>query len=206
MSSECHWKVRLASQRSKRLYLDWERLLRRLETNRTLFEVVPSGGRIPRWVFPTERGGAVKPQESAVFIPNWRDRRAYPGSTTRREVSTTVVDQGEGSGGGPPLTYFRPNWGPKGQKNLFYKSPPLSQGLDDRFPTPPPPTPPYPRAVPLKYIYHYISVPTLKDCWICFLHWLANLSRLTSRLGWYLNCWPKESRWWFIKTAMGRSW
>ena len=102
--------------------------------------------------------GAVKPQESVVFIPNRRDRRAYPGSTTRREVSTTVADQGEGSGG-PPLTYFRPNWGPKGQKNLFYKSPPLSQGLDDRFPTPPPHL--------IQRLYHLNKYTIIYP----FLHW-----------------------------------
>ena len=147
MSTECHWKVRLASQRSKRLYLDWERLLRRLETNRTLFEVVPSGGCIPRWVFPTERG-AVKPQESAVFIPNWRDRRAYPGSTTRREVSTTVADQGEGSGGARPSLILDQTEARRAKKISFINHPPLSQGLDDRFPTPP--TPPYRKAVPPK--------------------------------------------------------
>ena len=149
MSTECHWKVRLASQRSKRLYLDWERLLRRLETNRTLFEVVPSGGCIPRWVFPTERGGSQAPGICSF----------HPLLTRQTSISREYHPEGSvyhsggsrgGVRGGPPLTYFRPNWGPKGQKNLFYKSPPLSQGLDDLFPPPPPPTPPYPKAVPPK--------------------------------------------------------
>ena len=44
--------------------------------------------------------------------------------------------QGKGPGG-PPLLTFRPKWGPKGRKNFFGASPPLSQGLDDA----PPPTP-----------------------------------------------------------------
>ena len=43
---------------------------------------------------------------------------------------------------------FRPNWGPKGRKNVFWRpGPPLSKGLDDRLPpylrvwmTAPPPT------------------------------------------------------------------
>ena len=53
----------------------------------------------------------------------------------------SVVDPGEGPGGGrpgPPY-FFRPNWGPKGWKNLFLiPGSPLCQGLDD-----PPPPPPY---------------------------------------------------------------
>ena len=63
--------------------------------------------------------------------------------------------QGRGpEGPGPPLI-FRPNWGPKGQKTIFFRPPPiLSQGVDDRPPPPPPPPPP-PHNVPgLTLIIH----------------------------------------------------
>ena len=39
-----------------------------------------------------------------------------------------------------PLLMFRPNWGPKGQKNFWRPGPTLSQDLDDR-PRPPHPSP-----------------------------------------------------------------
>ena len=42
----------------------------------------------------------------------------------------------EGAQGGPRPLIFRPNWGPKDQKN-FFGDPPFSKGLDD----PPPPSP-----------------------------------------------------------------
>ena len=138
MSTECHWKVRLASQRSKRLYLDWERLLRRLETNRTLFEVVPSGDVSHVGCFPRKGGGAVKPQESAVFIPNWRDRRAYPGSTTWREVSTTVADQGEGSGGARPSLILDQTEARRAKKIFFINHPPYLRVWMTASPPPPP--------------------------------------------------------------------
>ena len=144
MSTECHWKVRLASQRSKRLYLDWERLLRRLETNRMLFEVVPSGGCIPRWVFPTERGGSQAPGICSF----------HPLLTRQTSISREYHPEGSvyysgGSRGGVrgarPSLILDQTEARRAKKIFFYKSPPLSQGLDDRFPTPP-----YPKAVPPK--------------------------------------------------------
>ena len=49
----------------------------------------------------------------------------------------SLADSGEGHRGTlpPPPLIFRPNWGPKGEKNYFSRPvPPLSQGLDDRAP------------------------------------------------------------------------
>ena len=54
----------------------------------------------------------------------------------------SVAEPGEVPGGPPSPLIFRPNWGPKGPKKIFFEiapSPPpptLSQGLDER---PPPP-------------------------------------------------------------------
>ena len=51
--------------------------------------------------------------------------------------ATAVADPEEGPGGpGSPLI-FKPNWGPKGGKKIFWDQDPLFQGLDDR----PPPRP-----------------------------------------------------------------
>ena len=53
-----------------------------------------------------------------------------------------LADPGEGTGAPaplPPALIFRPNWGPKGWKNFFWRpGPPLTQGLNDH---PPPPSP-----------------------------------------------------------------
>ena len=50
--------------------------------------------------------------------------------------ATAVADPEEGPGGpGSPLI-FKPNWGPKGGKKIFWDQDPLFQGLDDR-PLPP---------------------------------------------------------------------
>ena len=46
--------------------------------------------------------------------------------------ATAVADPEEGHGGpGSPLI-FKPNWGPKGGKKIFWDQDPLFQGLDDR--------------------------------------------------------------------------
>ena len=37
----------------------------------------------------------------------------------------TVADLGEGPGGSGPPLIFKPNWGPKGQKSVFWRSGPL---------------------------------------------------------------------------------
>ena len=48
----------------------------------------------------------------------------------------SVADPGEGL---PPSLIFRPKWRPKGRKKkILETAPPLSQGLDDRPPLPPP--------------------------------------------------------------------
>ena len=48
------------------------------------------------------------------------------------------MDPGE-EPGGPPPHIFRPEWGPKGRKKFFWgQATPLSHGMDDRFPSPPP--------------------------------------------------------------------
>ena len=42
-----------------------------------------------------------------------------------------------GARGGPPPLIFRPNWGPRGRKNFFWRlppPPPPSKDLDDRPP------------------------------------------------------------------------
>ena len=49
------------------------------------------------------------------------------------------MDPGEPGPGGPAPLIFRPKWGPKGRKKFFWgQATPLSHGLDDRFPSPPP--------------------------------------------------------------------
>ena len=65
---------------------------------------------------------------------------------------------------------FRPNWGPKGKKQIFGESPPLSQGLD----APPPPSEGL--DPPLKRRYVFVVVVVLLVC--LFLLFFAHLSRL----------------------------
>ena len=51
--------------------------------------------------------------------------------------------QGRGPDGPGPSLIFRPNWGPKGQKTIFFLRPPPSY-LGVRMTAPPPPPPPSP--------------------------------------------------------------
>ena len=54
----------------------------------------------------------------------------------RPATNKSGADPGEGPGGWPPLM-FRPNCGPKGQKNFSWRrAPPLSKDLDNRTPPP----------------------------------------------------------------------
>ena len=55
-----------------------------------------------------------------------------------------MADLGEGSGGGPP-PHFLTKLRPEGPKKIFFLDRvfPLSQGLDDRPPSPPPHPSPY---------------------------------------------------------------
>jgi len=123
--------------------------------------------------------GAIKPQKSAVFIPNWRDRRASPGVPPGGKCLPQWRVKGRGPGGTAP-TYFT-KLGPEGPGKLFLNHPPLSQGLDDNFSEGLDP--------PLYHLNKYIIHPFLhwKDFWIFFLHWLANLSRLTK--SWQFKTW-----------------
>ena len=55
--------------------------------------------------------------------------------SVQKQNQTIEADPGEGAGGrGPrPSLSFRPNWGPKGRKKIFWRPPPsptLSEGLD----------------------------------------------------------------------------
>ena len=54
-------------------------------------------------------------------------------------VDCSVADPGEAPEGPAPLI-FRPNWGPKGRKNVYLETapspPPFSKGLDYRPPSP----------------------------------------------------------------------
>ena len=60
-----------------------------------------------------------------------------------RPLIIAVTDPGEGlrGEGATPTPYFQTILMPNGPKKIFGKRPsPLSQGLDDHFPSPPPPT------------------------------------------------------------------
>ena len=62
----------------------------------------------------------------------------YLGDTLGTKASVPWMVAGMGSVNNQwrvqPLI-FRPNWGPKGRKNVFWRpGPPLSKGLDDRLP------------------------------------------------------------------------
>ena len=144
MSTECHWKVRLASQRSKRLYLDCERLLRRLETNRMLFEVVPSGGCIPRWVFPTERGQSSP--RNLQFLSLTDETDEIPGVTPGGKWLPQWRIKGGVRGARPSLILDQTE-ARRAKKIFFINHPPY---LRVWMTASPPLTPPYPKAVPPK--------------------------------------------------------
>ena len=69
-------------------------------------------------------GTPKKPQEAQRLVC------CFPGGL---QQYNTVVDPGEGPKGPGPALIFRPKWGLKGRKNIFFgdQAPPLSQSLDE---------------------------------------------------------------------------
>ena len=69
--------------------------------------------------------------------------------SSRKWMEINLENFSGGSREGPFPLIFRPNWGPREKKKILRPLPPLSQGLDDRWPRP----------------LHYLKV------WIC--HWIC---------------------------------
>ena len=107
-----------------------------------------------------------------------------------------LADPGEGTGGPapPPALIFRPNWGPKGRKKIFWETgPSLISGSE--FPPPPPPPPIWYLKVWIRHCSQYLCLCLLATWFVCSGYSTSGVSLHGASMSWqaFRSC---KNPWW----------
>ena len=97
-----------------------------------------------------------------------------------------AVPGGRGEPGGPPPLIFRPNWGPKDRKNLFWR------------PRAPPPPPPFVRV----WIRHWEELYSILEKKECFFRYFWQNPKKTDVLNIYNHSIRRENERFFQKRGV----